>query len=45
MTEEYAYKNEYGRVEFKLNKIMEKKNISKNKLCKEADLHFQTLQN
>lgn len=44
MTEEYAYKNEYGRVEFKLAEVMMKKNISKNRLCKEADLHFQTLQ-
>ena len=44
MIEEYVYKNEFGQVDFKLSEIMGKKHISKNKLCKEANLHFQTLQ-
>ena len=44
MIEEYVYKNEFGQVNFKLAEVMFKKNISKNKLCKDANLHFQTLQ-
>lgn len=31
-------------INFKLSKLMEEKNISKNKLCRMTDLRFETIQ-
>lgn len=39
-----ASKKQNTDIKFKLSDIMEKKNISKNKLCRLTDLRFETIQ-